>query len=183
MKELAQLTDSQLVVIIQTTGHSKAFSELVHRHHANLCAFLNRSTGSRSLAEDLTQDTFIKSYNKILTFNQNSTFKTWLFSIGYREFLQSKRKSGAFVKMIERFKESLNPKQSVNTDLDLSIDLQTALNQLSTQQRAAVLLCDACGMSHREASLAMDVPLGSLKSYIKQAREKLNVIMRNDNEG
>jgi RNA polymerase sigma-70 factor (ECF subfamily) len=182
MNEFSQLTDSQLVVIVQTTGHNKAFSELVLRHQSKLCAFLNRSTGSRSMAEDLTQETFIKSFNKISSFKQDSTFKTWLFSIGYREFLQSKRKSSAFMKMIERFKESVNPTHSSNIDLDLNIDLQSALNELSKQQRAAVLLCDACGMSHTEASIAMDVPLGSLKTYVKQAREKLNVKLSSNTE-
>ena len=181
MKELAQLTDSQLVVIVQTTRNSKAFSELVHRHQSNLCAFLIRSTGNLSMAEDLTQETFMISYSKISSFKHKSSFKTWLFSIGYREFLQSKRKSNAFLKMIERFTEATTSEQMVNTEIDLNIDLQKGLNQLSPQQRAAVLLCDACGMSHSEASTAMDVPLGSLKTYVKQARANLSSYL-NDNK-
>ena len=179
MKELVQLTDPQLVVIVQTTGDSRAFSELVCRHQANLLAFLIRSTGSYSLAEDLAQETFIKSYDKISSFKQSSSFKTWLFSISYREFLQSKRKANAFSKMIERFKQSISSDDFVTTDLDLNIDLQKVLNELSPQQRAAVLLCDACGMSHSEASDAMDVPLGSLKTYVKQARARLNSLLTN----
>lgn len=54
--------------------------------------------------------------------------------------------------------------------VDDTIDLNQALKQLSDNQKAVLLLCDASGMSHTEAANTLDMPLGSLKTYIKQAR-------------
>lgn len=55
-------------------------------------------------------------------------------------------------------------------NVDDNIDLNQALKQLSDNQKAVLLLCDASGMSHTQAAIALDMPLGSLKTYIKQAR-------------
>ncbi|MBL4772703.1 MAG: RNA polymerase sigma factor [Alcanivoracaceae bacterium] len=175
MSDFAKFSDKQLVALVQITKDHNAFTELVIRHQATLCAFLYRFSGNQFQAEDLTQETFIKSYNNISKFNQESTFKTWLFSIGYREFLQSKRKSNTIINMIERFKQSSNHKNSTN--IEENIDLENALKNLNNQQKAAILLCDACGMSHTEASQTMDVPLGSLKTYVKQARKIMQNIL------
>ena len=173
-------SDDQLVVLVQSTKDSDAFSELVKRHQMNLFAFMYRYTGEKFLAEDLTQDTFIKAFEKIRQFNQKSTFKTWLFSIAYREFLQTNRKLNAFGKAINKIKQ--NTSQRYLMKVDDSIDLKHALKQLSKNQKAAVLLCDVSGMSQKEAAKTLDMPLGSLKTYIKQARTILQNYLEEDND-
>jgi RNA polymerase sigma-70 factor (ECF subfamily) len=168
MGEFTLFSDEQLVVLVQSTEDVAAYSELVKRHQMSLFAFLYRYTDEKYLAEDLTQDTFIKALNKIHLFKQKSTFKTWLFSIAYREFLQAKRKTGIFHNFINKIKQ--NTSQRYLMKVDDSIDLNHALKQLSDNQKAVLLLCDASGMSNTEAAIALDMPLGSLKTYIKQAR-------------
>ena len=63
---------------------------------------------------------------------------------------------------------------------DDALSLQRALNNLGAAERAALLLCDACGMSHSEAAKTMSVPLGSLKTYVQRAREKMRQAMNCD---
>jgi len=153
---------------VQSTGDASAYSELVKRHQMSLFTFLYRYTDEKYLAEDLTQDTFIKALDKIQLFKQKSTFKTWLFSIAYREFLQAKRKTGVFHNLINKIKKHTS--QHYLMKVDDAIDLNQALKHLNSNQKAVLLLCDASGMSHTEAAITLDMPLGSLKTYIKQAR-------------
>ena len=168
MSEFKQLDDNQLVALVQSAADGDAYSELVNRYPMSLFAFIYRYTGEKYLAEDLTQDTFIKVYEKISQFRGKSQFKTWLFSIAYREFLQSKRKENTLQNVLNYIKQ--NTTQKYLSKLDDSIDVNNALKKLSDKQKAVILLCDASGMSHREASKVLEMPLGSLKTYIKQAR-------------
>jgi len=168
MDDFNLFSDAQLVVLVQSTGDAPAYSELVQRHQMSLYAFLYRYTDEKYQAEDLTQDAFIKAFDKIHLFTKKSSFKTWLFSIAYREFLQEKRKSSVFQKFINKIKR--NTSQRYLMKVDDTIDLNQALKQLSDNQKAVLLLCDASGMSHTEAANTLDMPLGSLKTYIKQAR-------------
>lgn len=180
MSHFKHFTDEQLVALVKTTKEASAFNELVRRHQTSLYVFLSRFTENTFQAEDLTQDTFIKSFNRIESFNNKSQFKTWLFSIGYREFLQYKRKSQSINTMIQRFKQAFNHKKT--TQIQEHIDINKSLGQLSHHQKAALILCDVCGMTHVEAAQAIDVPLGSLKTYIKQARSLMKAHLGDDNE-
>jgi RNA polymerase sigma-70 factor (ECF subfamily) len=168
MFEFKQLSDSQLVALVQSTADTNAYSELVSRYQMSLFAFIYRYTNEKYLAEDITQDTFIKAYDKISHFNGRAQFKTWLFSIAYREFLQSKRKENALQKLLNKFEQHTT--QQYLPKLDSSIDINNALKQLSDNQRAVILLCDASSMTNNEAATILQLPLGSVKTYIKQAR-------------
>jgi len=178
--DFKKLSEEHLILLVKTTGDSAAFTELVIRYQHMLHAFLLRFTMNNALAEDLAQDSFIKTYQNITSFKQNSTFKTWLFSIGYREFLQYKKRSGIMNKILQVF--SLN-KTSVNdVDPSVNIDLENELLQLPEKERTAILLCDAYGMSHSEAAKVMAAPLGSVKTYVKRARELMNNSMGDNDE-
>ena len=173
MFEFKQLSDGQLVALVQSTADSNAYSELVSRYQMSLFAFIYRYTNEKYMAEDITQDAFIKAYEKISHFKGQAQFKTWLFSIAYREFLQFKRKENTFQKLLKKIDQHTS--QKYLSKLDTRIDINNALKKLSDNQSAVILLCDASGMSNNEASTILQMPLGSLKTYIKQAR----IIMRN----
>lgn len=175
MSELHALPDERLVLLVQATADSSAYTELVKRHQDALLAFLHRFTGNRALAEDLTQDAFLKAYQKISRFRKDATFRTWLFTIGYREFLQHTRKSGVISRMLQAFHLQGAPDTEAPTSL--GIDLDKGLAQLPEKERAALLLCDVFGMTHTEASQAMDTPLGSVKTYVRRARKLMQGAM------
>ncbi len=180
LQPFSALTDEQLVVLVQNTDSGDAFSNLVSRHQSALLSFLIRFTADPSLADDLSQDALLKAYQNISQFKHKSSFKTWLFSIAYREFLHSKRKASAISRLIDAFK--IQVQNSHYVDLDIGLDIQKALKQLGEKERATILLCDGCGMSHSEAAETMGAPLGSVKTYIKRARENLNTILGADYE-
>jgi len=116
----------------------------------------------------------LRGFLHINRFKGGSAFRTWLFAIGYREFLQDRRRSGAGDRLLRRLaRADVEPPPPP----DPSWDLERALRQLDAPARAAVLLCDACGMSHSEAAKAMSAPLGSVKTYVRRGRAVLRAAL------
>lgn len=171
---LTGLSDQDLVLRVQDARDRDAFGELVRRHQAPLRAFLWRLIGNGAHAEDLAQDVFIRCHDRIESFRGDAAFRTWLFSIAYREFLRWRRRTLIYGKLLDYLSEH---GESRAVDPDDALSLQSALNRLSVPERAAILLCDACGMSHGEAAEALSVPLGSLKTYVQRARGKMRQTM------
>ena len=168
-------SDIQLVLFAKAGQNDRAFAELVRRHQARLRAFLTRLCGSPVLADDLAQNTFLKAHSAIQDFTSGKSFRAWLTAIAYREFLMHCRKE----KSDARLKTAINEQQTIidkNTS-DISIDLQRSLRALDEKDRAAILLCDAAGYSHSEASTVLDLPLGSVKTCIARARKQMREFM------
>ncbi len=169
------MSDKELVMLIQATKDAASFGELARRHQAGLRAFLRRLTNDAARADDLAQDALIKAYDKIMRFRNESTFRTWLFKIAYREFLQERRKSGVIGRLLEAVKgeaETMGTAMETANQAEFSIDVDRALSTLGKDEKAALILCDACGFSHSEAAEALAMPLGTIKSHVKRGREK-----------
>ncbi len=167
--------DIELVALAKVATSDAAFAELVKRHQARLRAFLRRLCGSDFLADDIAQDTFIKAHAALKGFHGGGSFRSWLYAIAYREFLQTRRKETATTKLSEALTSEAQTitRTDTNVEMDLSLDLRQALASLDEPERAALLLCDAAGLSHSEASIAIDRPLGSVKTLVAKARQKM----------
>lgn len=168
-----ELSDIDLVTLAKAARGSAAFETLVRRHQAPLRAFLIRMTGDASLSDDLAQETLIKAYRALDGFRGGSSFRSWLFAIAMRETAMARRKSAAR----DRLAASANEDGAGEPPAEFSIDLQRALLSLTREERAAALLCDAAGFSHAEAAGAMAAPLGTVKTLVARAREKLRAAM------
>jgi RNA polymerase sigma-70 factor (ECF subfamily) len=168
-----ELSDIDLVTLAKAARGSAAFETLVKRHQAPLRAFLIRMTGDAAEADDLAQEALIKAYRGLDGFRGGASFRSWLFSIAMREAAQARRKEAAQQKQAaaaDKPGETAEP-------MEFSLDLQKALARLSGEERAAVLLCDAAGFSHAEAAGAMNAPLGTVKTYVARAREKMRAAL------
>ncbi len=169
------LNDIELVMMARAAKDDKAFAVLVGRHQARLRAFLRRLCGQGALADDLAQEAFIKAHVALATFQGGGSFRSWLYAIAYREFLQNNRKEKAARRIEDALKtDAAQISQSGGAiEAGLSLDLRRALLKLDERERAAILLCDAAGLSHSEAAAAIDTPLGSIKTYVARARLKM----------
>lgn len=174
-----ELSDIDLVIMSRAAGDDAAFGKLVRRHQARLRAFLHRLCGDGSLADDMAQDAFIKAHGALATFKGGGSFRSWLYSIAYREFLQLKRKEKAAQRLENalRADASHGISSASGADAGMSLDLQRALATLEPMERAAILLCDAAGLTNAEAATAIDAPLGSIKTYIARARDKMRAAL------
>jgi RNA polymerase sigma-70 factor (ECF subfamily) len=171
-----ELSDIDLVTLAKAARSGAAFEALVRRHQAPLRAFLIRMTGDAALADDLAQEALIKAYRGLDGFRGGSSFRSWLFAIAMREAAMARRKNA-----VRRMADA----QSDETDAEaapaeFSIDLQRALLTLTAEERAAALLCDAAGFSHAEAASVMSAPLGTVKTLVARAREKLRTAMSSE---
>ncbi|NOX83217.1 MAG: RNA polymerase sigma factor [Alphaproteobacteria bacterium] len=170
--------DIELVALAKVTQDGAAFTELVRRHQARLRAFLRRLCGSAHLADDIAQETFIKAYEGLTSFRGGASFRSWLYAIAYREFLQDRRREKAAARLKGALQtDASNIETSSAIEDGLSMDLRRALMGLEETERAALLLCDAAGLSHSEAARVLKAPLGSIKTYIARGRKKMRAAL------
>jgi RNA polymerase sigma-70 factor (ECF subfamily) len=159
-----------------------AFGELVRRHQGVVRGMLARLARNRALADDIAQDSFLRAYQKIGTFRGEGGFKSWLCRIAYTEFLQAHRKRKAVERVMTQLASAreAEPARAPAADPGDVVDLDRALAELSENERACVVLCYACGMSHAEAAEATGLPLGTVKSHVNRGRERMKALMSSE---
>jgi RNA polymerase sigma-70 factor (ECF subfamily) len=178
------VTDAQLIarVVVQDDRH--AFSELVRRHQSSVRATLRRMTaGNFALADDLAQETFMLAYRNLRSFRQEAKFTTWLFRIATNAFLADARKRKE-VLLGDRDADQPDddgdtPATSGDATVDhargatLRLDMERALAVLSEGERAAIVQCYHNDLSHEEAAYVLNCPVGTVKTHILRAKQKL----------
>lgn len=172
------VADQDLVALVVAAQDRAAFGELVRRHQGVVRGMLARLTRQRALADDLAQDAFIRAFERIGSFRGEGSFKSWLCQIAYVEFLQADRRRRSADRVMGQLKAVKEIEGGgSNWDHGDAMDLDRALSELSENERACVVLCYACGMSHAEAAAATGLPLGTVKSHVNRGREKMKMAM------
>ena len=140
-----ELTDANLVTRVLVDDDQHAFGELVRRHQSSVRGLLRQRTRTDvALADDLSQETFLRAYKNIRSFRGEARFSTWLYRIAYNCFREDARRRKEFVGIDEKQIQSEQDPQAV--DAGLRHDLMHALSLLPLHERAAVLLCCQNGL-------------------------------------
>lgn len=166
---MPQASSKQLIALIQSTGDRAAFNELFTRYDTNLRAFLRAKSGEENI-DDIVQETYVKAFLNIDKFELRANYTTWLFKIAFNELLQSKRKISVFRRLKENVLLFMKPSDGLFDNTCLLIDAEQAIAELSTVQQQVFVYSELFGCSHAEISENLNLPLGSVKTYIKQAR-------------
>jgi RNA polymerase sigma factor (sigma-70 family) len=171
--------DAALVQRALREGDARAFEILVRRHQGLVRAQLRRLLpDDHAAADDLAQETFVLAWRKLDQFRGEARFGTWLHRIAHACFLQHCRSRG------RRWQQemalapddgALGPEPA---SAYLGLDLGAALRCLSEPQRAALLYCVQLGLSHEEAALVMDLPLGTVKTHVLRGKAKLRQLLQ-----
>ncbi len=148
------------------------FAAFVSRHHGPLRGFLRRLCDDDALADDVAQETFLKARRALHTFRGEGSEASWVLRIGYREFLNTRRRKTHEVHH-DHDDVAIDPDATHRTSRIAEGDVRRALRVLSDDERAAIAACFYDGLTHDEAAAALDMPLGTLKSHVARAREKL----------
>lgn len=168
-------TDRELAAMVATSNHPRAFQELVERHQAPVRAFLRRlASGDHALADDLAQDTFLLAFRKIDTWRGQGSFKSWLHTIAYRQFIQHTRKNTRQQVMAEVPEQGIDERNAV----DAEIALQRIMGLVGPEERGCLTLAYAAGMSHPEIANITGLPLGTVKSHIQRGKLKLQAWLK-----
>lgn len=153
------------------------WDELVRQHGDRVYRLAYRLSGNQQDAEDLTQDTFIRVFRSLSSY-QPGTFEGWTHRITTNLFLDMVRRRGrvrmeALPEDYDRVPgDDPSPEQVYDT-AHLDPDLQAALDALAPEFRAAVVLCDVEGLSYDEIGATLGVKLGTVRSRIHRGRQAL----------
>ena len=139
----------------------------------NLRAFAISLCGNHERADDLVQETLLKAWSHIDSFQEGTNLRAWLFTIFRNSYFSEIRKRHREVEDRDGKKvESLSVAPAQQGHLDMQ-DLRKALDMLPPDQREAVVLVGAAGMSYEEAAEIAHCAVGTVKSRVNRARVKL----------
>jgi RNA polymerase sigma-70 factor (ECF subfamily) len=179
--------DSALILRCQADD-AAAFNEIVARYKNRVHNYVSRMVGPGSDAEDLTQETFVRAYLNIRSFQSRATLNTWLFRIATNICIDFRRKTArprAMTVSLQRddFDEEIEterdiPDEKYNPQIaflnkELGVQLDDALRALPDKLRTVVLLHDIEGLAYEEIAAIADCPLGTVKSRLFNARMAL----------
>ncbi len=146
----------------------------------NLRAFAISLCGTSDRADDLVQETLVKAWNKIDSFEDGTNLKAWLFTILRNTYFSQYRKGRRELADTDgeySSRLSVQPQQQGHIDVQ---DLSAALNELPDDQREALVLVAAEGFSYEQAAEISDCAVGTIKSRVSRARTRLAEIMQLD---
>jgi RNA polymerase sigma factor (sigma-70 family) len=164
------------LVALAVAGGREAFGELVRRHGSAVRGLLRRMGADPILADDLAQDSFLAAFEQIADFRGEGTFQAWVKRIAARLCIKRWRRDARLDLMAEPPQPDAAP-GSGESGAANRIDLDEALRGLSPSERLCVSLCYGGGLSHGEAALALNAPLGTVKSHVKRGLDKLRARM------
>lgn len=134
-------------------------------------------------AADLVQETYLRALRTFDNFRPGTNCKAWLFTILYSVFINRRRKAerevGPFAveELEQRFGPLLESAEAPASELELPAEIDAALRSLPETFRSAVLLVDVHELSYEEAAVALDCPIGTLRSRLFRARRMLAVLL------
>jgi len=154
-------------------GSETAFTELIHRHQNGLLNFFIRM-GVYNDAEDLVQETFVRLYRARERYRPTAKFTTFLYVLARHVWADRGRKA----KMHKRLEESLKTDAEIGGGVTLPVsaagmDVQEALDGLSPKLREVLVLNVYQGLRYQDIAEILAIPLGTVKSRINLALEKL----------
>jgi len=174
--------DWELVKLVQQ-GHKRSFDLLVIKYQSRVLAIANRFVKDHAEAQDVAQESFVKAYRAIDSFRGDSAFYTWLFRIVVntaKNFLQARKRrpqgslslddDEQFSDHLEALQETETPETKLVRDQLKSL-IDETIAGLSEELRSAICLREFDGMSYEDIALALDCPIGTVRSRIFRARE------------
>lgn len=168
-------SDEELVARAVSLQDGNAFGELVRRHQSRVRGCLRQLTRDFALADDLAQETFVRAWDKLSSFSGQGRFVSWLMKLAYNEFLQSRRKAKRYSAAVDRFgtEQTAVHNQAGSAGVAFSSDLEVVLAALSEEERSVMVMSFALGLSHAEIGDVTGMPIGTVKSHIHRARQRI----------
>jgi len=182
------LTDQQ-VIERALDGRESAFRELIGRYERPVFSLIYRLVRDRERSEDLAQETFIKVLNALDRYDPTYKFSSWIFKIAHNTALDHLRRREPNTLSIHGSPHARTTEEAEATSLtpvstdetpdeftasrEIGQEIERAIGTLRPEYRTAIVLCHIEGRAYEEIAQIMDVPLGTVKTYIHRARNEL----------
>lgn len=177
-KPAVTVNQEGLLVSQAREGDLKAFSALVELYEERAIHVANSFVGNFEDARDVTQEAFVKAYEHLHSFKENSRFFTWFYRIlvnHSKDFLKKKRtrREDADPALLENVETAGQGPGQELANRELESEIHSALDTLPFQQRSAFTLRYLEGLSLEEIAGAMGLSTGGVKAHLWQAAQKM----------
>ena len=186
--DLVNLPDADLAALARS-GRDAAFRELVRRYERPVFSLIFRMVRDRETSEDLAQETFIKVLNHIDRYRPEFKFSSWLFKIANNLTIDHLRKRQLKTISIDGSPHAATAAEVEASTFDVEARGESALEEMQSRElgsaieraiaklrpeyRACILLRHVEDRSYEEIAATLDLPLGTVKTYIHRARHEL----------
>ena len=188
LEALRRESDEDLMTQLQS-GSEEAFELLVRRHSRSVRNYLFRFVGNVEVAEDLTQDTFLRVFKSRQSYRRIAKFTTWLYTIAGNlarsEYRRRNRAQLSSIQLVSQENgeymmdvEDESPGLDVDLDIGMQYDrAQRALENVPESFREVVVLRDVQDLSYEEIGSITGLPMGTVKSRIHRGRTLLHTLL------
>jgi RNA polymerase sigma-70 factor, ECF subfamily len=167
-------------------GDRDAFGFLVERYHRRVVGVAFAVVHNPEDALELAQETFVRAFENLRSFESRSSFSTWLYRIAANLAIDLRRREGrhTFVRgeeaetEIDRLPNSVGDSFAEFSRRELNRRLRDALDELTPEHRAVILLREVEGLSYDEISEILQCPRGTVMSRLHYARSRLREILK-----
>jgi RNA polymerase sigma-70 factor (ECF subfamily) len=165
-------TDKELVEQA-LEGRVEAFNLLVWRWQRQLYNFLLRLIGNRSVAEDICQEAFLRSYLNLKELRERERFASWLFRIAVNLYRSDRRRPSPLAAAAELNDTVESAGEAHPMSREMQLTIRTLISRLNPALREVVLLRFFHGFQFDEMAAILDCPVGTLKSRLYKAVDEL----------
>jgi RNA polymerase sigma-70 factor (ECF subfamily) len=189
---LASLSDQE-VVLKARGGLEAAYRELIRRYERPVFSLIFRMVRDRALAEDLSQETFIKALNAIDSYRPEFKFSSWIFKIANNAAIDQIRRREIDTLSLDGSPHATSQEEIEATSLQVSAKgqsplealesrelgglIELAIGKLRPEYRSCILLRHVEGLAYEEIAELLELPLGTVKTYIHRARNELRDLL------
>jgi len=159
-------------VALAAAGDRRAFERLYRQHVNRVLAVCARMVSDRSHAEELTQDVFVRAWEKLSQFRGESAFSTWLHRMAVNVVLNARKSEGRSRARFDDNPDGLEalPAGAPGRSPGLAVDLEAAVAQLPPGARRIFVLHDVEGFKHEEIADMLSITAGGSKAQLHRAR-------------
>jgi len=186
--DYATLDDRELATLA-ARGREPAFREILSRYERPVFSLVFRMVRDRTLAEDLAQEAFIRAFNAIGSYKTSYKFSNWIFKIANNHTIDHLRRKKLDTVSIDGSPHATSAEEASQSSIviesrdenpaeyvehrELGTQIEGAIGELREEYRTVILLRHVEGYAYDEIAEIMDLPLGTVKTYLHRARGEL----------
>ena len=178
MRRVYFSSDAEDLALVQQAlaGQTDAFGVLVGRYQKVMCTVALRMVGNPADAQDVTQDAFVKAYQRLASFDSHYRFYSWMYRILVNECLNLNRARRP-EEALDRDTAGSGTPFDTTLEIERREQIQMALLRLSPEYRTVVVLRHFAGQSYGEIADALGIPEKTVKSRLYSARQRLGELL------
>jgi len=181
--------DDRELATLAAKGREGAFRELLSRYERPVFSLIYRMVRDRALAEDLSQEAFVRAFNAIGSYKTSYKFSNWIFKIANNHTIDHLRKRKLDTISIDGSPHAGSAEEASQSRLvvesqdetpqeyvenkELGGQIEVAIGELRSEYRTVILLRHVEGYAYDEIAEIMELPLGTVKTYLHRARNEL----------